>query len=121
MGVPPRDVGPDADPPIPDPPYIGTELAAQRAIGRSGGDGGGDPPGLEPRVAKLEAHVETLRADVAAIRKDVGDIRVAFATLTERVAHLPGKGFVVTTTTTAIAIISGLIIFGEKLKALLGL
>ena len=120
MGKPPHDVGPERDPPMADPPYIGTELAAQRARGTETG-GGGDPPGLEPRIAKLEAHVETLRTDVAAMKKDVADIRVGVATLTERVAHLPGKGFVVTATTTAIALISGVIILGEKLRTALGL
>ena len=76
---------------------------------------------MEGRVAKLEAHVETLRTDVAAIKKDVSDIRVSFATLIERVAHLPGKSFVITTTTTTIALLTGVVVFGEKIRVLLGL
>lgn len=35
-------------------------------------------------------------------------------------AHLPSKGFVVTSNMTAIALLSGVILFGEKLKALIG-
>jgi hypothetical protein len=84
------------------------------------GDGGGTSGGMEGRVAKLEAHVETLRSDVAAIKKDVGDIRVSAATLTERVAHLPGKGFVITATTTTIALLTAVVVFGEKIRSLLG-
>ncbi len=115
---------------------------ATRALKPAGG--GGTSDGMDARVARLEAHVETLRSDVAAIRADVGDLRVSLATfaekittlaekvvkvptlaenvatLTERVAHLPSKGFVVTSSMTATAILSGVIIFGEKLKALIG-
>ena len=82
--------------------------------------GGGTSGGMEGRVAKLEAHVETLRADVRT-KKDVGDIRTGLATLTERVAHLPGKGFVVTATTTTIALLTGIILFGDKIQTLLAL
>ena len=121
MTQPPRkDEGPEGDPAVPDPPRsIATDLAWERA--REHGGAGGEPPDIGARVAKLEAHVETIRADVAVIKKDVADIRVNLATLTERVAHLPGKGFVITATTTTIGIISGLIIFGEKLKSAIGL
>ncbi len=85
------------------------------------GGGGGTSGGMESRVAKLEAHVETLRSDVSAIKKDVGDIRVGLATLIERVAHLPGKGFVITATTTTIALLTAVIVFGDKIRSLLGL
>lgn len=85
------------------------------------GGGGGTSDGMDARVARLEAHVETLKADSAATRGDVADIRVSLATLTERVAHLPGKGFVISATMTAIALLSGVIVFGEKLKALVGI
>jgi hypothetical protein len=121
MSKPPTGVGPDGDLPVPDPTYIGTERAAEQARQRKGGEGGEPPGALEARVAKLEAHVEILRSDVSALRKDVGDIRVSMATMTERVAHLPARGFVITATTTTIALLSGLIIFGEKLKTVLGL
>lgn len=92
-----------------------TEPRALRA-----GGGGGTTGNMEARVARLEAHVEILRTDSAATRSDVGDIRLDLATLTERVAHLPSKGFVVTSNMTAIALGSGVILFGEKLKALIG-
>jgi len=83
------------------------------------GSGGGTSGGMESRVAKLEAHVEALRTDGAAVKKDVGDIKVGVATLTERVTHLPGKGFVVTATTTSIGLLTAIILFGDKIKALL--
>lgn len=75
---------------------------------------------MEARVARLEAHVETLRSDVADLRAAVAALTEKVAVLTERVAHLPSKGFVVTSNMTAIALFSGVILFGEKLKALIG-
>ena len=85
-----------------------------------GGSEGGTPGGMEARVARLEAHVETLRSDVAELRAAVAALTETVAVLTERVAHLPSKGFVVTSNMTAIALFSGLMLFGEKLKALMG-
>lgn len=91
------------------------------------GGGGGTSNGMEARVAKLEAHVEVLRADVTDMRASLAALteRVAILTervaiLTERVAHLPSKGFVITSNMTAMAFFSALILFGEKLKALIG-
>jgi hypothetical protein len=78
--------------------------------------GGGTSGGMEGRVARLEAHVETLRADVGAIKKDVSDIRIDLATLKERVAHLPGKGFIVT----VVGGFAVVLAFADKIMALLG-
>jgi len=97
-----------------------------RALKGGGGSGTSDP--MEARVARLEAHVETLRSDVADLRVAVAALteKVAVLTekvavLTERVAHLPGKGFVVTANMTAIGLFGGLILLGERLKALAGI
>ena len=84
------------------------------------GGGGGTSDSMEARVARLEAHVETLRRDVAELRAAVAVLTEKVAVLTERVAHLPSKGFVVTSNMTAIALLTGVILFGEKLKALIG-
>ena len=88
----------------------------------------GTSNGMEARVARLEAHVEGLRADVADIRANLAALaaQVAILTervaiLTERVAHLPSKGFVVSSNMTAIALLSAVILFGEKLKASIGI
>lgn len=84
------------------------------------GGGGGTSDGMEARVARLEAHVEVLRADVADMRASLAALTERVAILTERVAHLPSKGFVISSNMTAMAFLSGLILFGEKLKALIG-
>ncbi len=75
---------------------------------------------MEARVARLEAHVETLKRDVAELRAAVAVLTEKVAVLTERVAHLPSKGFVVTSNMTAFALFSAIMLFGEKLKALVG-
>ena len=90
-----------------------------RALKGGGGSGTSDP--MEARVARLEAHVETLRSDVADLRVAVAALTEKVAVLTERVAHLPGKGFVVTANMTAIGLFGGLILLGERLKALAGI
>lgn len=68
------------------------------------GPGRGTYDGMEARVAVLEAHVEHIRSDLgklASVPKDLG-------VLTERVSHLPTKGFIVTTTLTALVAIAAL-------------
>ena len=90
------------------------------------GSGGGTFDGMEARVAILETHVEYIRrdigdlkADVSEIRRDLGGmkddfksnvegIKVQVATLTERVSHLPSKGFIVKSLTIASTLLGGL-------------
>lgn len=76
---------------------------------------------MEGRVAKLEAHVETLRTDMAVVKKDVSDIRVSIGKIETEIKHLPGKWFTVTVTMAGLAILTAIVLYGEKLKALLGL
>jgi hypothetical protein len=106
------------------------------------GGGGGTFDGMEARVAILETHVEYIRrdigelkADVSEIRRDLGgmkddfksdveSVKVQLATLTERVNHLPSKGFIVKSLTVATTLLGGLmtligafIAFQDQIKA----
>lgn len=103
-------------------------LSAQPARGEAGGSrglraggGGGPSDGMDARVARLEAHVEILRSDGAAMRVDIADIRTNLATLTERVTHMPTKGFVLSANVSLFGFFSAVMVFSEKLKALAGL
>ena len=93
-----------------------TDLTAAREQLRqrthlSGSGGGSTSGGMEERVTRLERQQEQLT-------KEVIDLRVAVATLTERIAHLPGKGFVVTATTATITLLGAIVLFADKLRAL---
>lgn len=72
-------------------------------------------------MKKLEAHGESLKSDIAAIGADLANISGNLDLLTERVARLPTKGFLISATMIQIALLSGVILFGEKLKAMLEL
>ena len=77
----PTDDGPNADPPVANPPYIGTDLAARRARETGGGEGGGSGgEDLNARVGKLEVHIDYMRGDLAEIKG-----------LLSGLAHLPTK------------------------------
>lgn len=78
------------------------------------GDGGGTSDGMEPRVAKLEAHMEHVRADLAKLAV----LPERLARLEEKVSHLPSKGFIVTSASASIVLLSAVITFADKLRAL---
>lgn len=79
-----------------------------------GSGGGGTSDGMEARVNRLEDRLDKLG-------DRLGKVEVNLATLTERVAHLPGKGFIVSSAVTTIALLTGVMIFADKLKGLLGI
>lgn len=85
--------------------------------------GGGTFDGMiEARVASLEAEVKHIREGVGEIRadlksagKDIGEIKVNYATVAERMNHLPTKGYIgwwitcgITVTVAALTLLSKL-------------
>jgi hypothetical protein len=83
--------------------------------------GGGDSTGMEPRVAKLEAHMEHVLADTTLLKADVGKLKVDVATLLERVGGLPSKGFIVAVVLSALAVVGAITLFSANVRALFGL
>ena len=75
-------------------------------------DGGGSGP-VDDRVSRLEGRVDK-------VIDELGGVKVNIATLTERVSHLPSKGFIVTTTTAALALVAAIAVFADNIKAALG-
>lgn len=73
--------------------------------------GGGD--GMDGRLEKLEGRIDK-------IDDRLRSVEVNLATLTERVAHLPSKGFIVSTFLTAGSILSAVILFADQIKAAFG-
>lgn len=82
-------------------------------------DDGGNSGDMEPRLARLEAHMEHAQSDLTGLKGDVRDIRDRLARLEEKVSHLPGKGFIVGSTVTTLALITALIAFQEQVQAFL--
>lgn len=89
------------------------------------GGGGGRFDDMEGRVARLEAdvahlvkQVDRIDARLVSVESDVGTMKVSLATLTERVAHLPSKGFVVTSTITSIVALTAILTLLSKLGIL---
>lgn len=69
--------GPNIDPSVANPAYIGTERAQKRAADRGGGDGGSGT--LSLRVSHLESRIERIESKLDLISDRVG----AIATRTE--------------------------------------
>lgn len=95
------------------------ELSRQRQEQRDHlppGSGGGTSDGMEPRIAKLEAHMEHVRTELTKL----ASLPVQVARLEEKVAHLPSKGFIVTATMTSLAFVTAIVLFADKLRSLVG-
>lgn len=81
---------------------------------------------MEPRIARLEAQMGAVDGRLTKVegKLDQVDSRLravetAVATLTERVAHLPSKGFIVTAVSVPAGLIAALILFVDRLRALI--
>lgn len=75
------------------------------------GDGDGTSGDMERRLSLVEDALTELR-------RDVGEVKVSMATLTERVSHLPGKGFIVKALGVSLAAITALIAFAQQIQQL---
>jgi hypothetical protein len=104
-----------------------SDISGSKPALHSGG-GGGTSDGMEARVAKLEAVVEHIQKDIAEIKTDVrefrtgiGSLNVSTGTLSERVTHLPSKGFIVVALLAALTVIAGLVTFQGSIQNLIKL
>lgn len=84
-----------------------------------GGGDGGNNGGMD-RIDLLEKRFDKLEGKFDGLQKDVVDLRVSVATLAERVAHLPSKGFIVASTVSALTFLTAVMLFREKILVLLG-
>lgn len=78
-----------------------------------GGSGGGGSGPVDDRVNRLEDRMDKVGDELAGVKVNI-------ATLTERMAHLPSKGFIVTTTMASLALLAALIVFADNIKAVFG-
>ena len=75
---------------------------------------------MDNRIARLEGQFDRLSEKMDRQGDRLGGVEKEMATLTERVAHLPSKGFIWTVALAIIAAISAVITFAEKLQGLVG-
>lgn len=82
---------------------------------------------MEARLARLEAKADSADSALSRIEGKLGSIddrarvtEVTLATLTERVGHLPSKGFIVSVVMTALALSAAMFVFQTNLQQLFG-
>ena len=73
---------------------------------------------MEARIARLEAHMEHVLSSLHRVdrgqeelRVDLGGLKTAIAKLETKVEHLPSKGFIVTATIGALALVAAVSAF----------
>jgi hypothetical protein len=76
---------------------------------------------MKVRSTKVEAEVQTASMNLAEMDAGLADIGADLDRLIEQVAHLGTKAFYLAVTGTQTALLAGVILFSEKLKALIGL
>jgi hypothetical protein len=67
----------------------------------------------------MDARIERLEGKVDKLDDRFRGVEITLATLTERVSHLPSKGFIVSALITSLVVVAGLIVFADSVKALL--
>ncbi len=75
---------------------------------------------LETKMDAVQGALVRVDGRLGAVESRLGGVEVGLATLTERVAHLPSKGYAVTTALLSITVLSAVIVFGDQITALLG-
>ena len=73
---------------------------------------------MDQRLDRLEARFDKLDDRFVTFSDRVGGVEREVAVLAERVSHLPGKGYIVSTALLIIAAVTAVITFGEKLQQL---
>ena len=89
--------------------------------------GGAVPYGTDARIASIEAHVDHMRDDLGDMRRDFRDMTKTIMSagndvreLDDRVASLPGKGWMFMAMLLFTAIICAVIIYLEQIREYIG-
>ena len=82
---------------------------------------------MEVRIARLESDVDYIKRDIGELKTDVRSLRDGFnriegslARFEERVSHLPGKSFIVTTSVGALTFFTAVVLFADKIREIVG-
>lgn len=64
----------------------------------------------------LETHVDILRKDLAEVKAGLDQVKLQLATVTERIAHLPSKGYTVTVALAVMAVVAAFTTFQQQIQ-----
>lgn len=111
---------------LPEPNYRANIV--QFPVGSFGPTSGGGGDGMEPRIAKLEADVSYIKSrldetlsNIRSANDKVAALNTEFAVLTEKAKHFATKSYSIVTAIAIVAALSALILFADRLKAVLGI
>lgn len=100
---------------------VGRERPSREPLQPPGG--GGTYDGMEARVARLESDVEHIKSDIGEMKQSlrtvqdgVSELRIAFARIDERVAHLPSKGFLIACVLAALTVLAAITVFQDNMR-----
>lgn len=110
------------------PRKAGAGFANQPGAPIFGDDGGSGGGGMEARIARLEAHMDHLQGDMGEVKGRLAKVEdrlvgveTNIATLTERIAHLPSKEYLVRVVFGGVALVGAIVLFADNLRKLMGL
>ncbi|MDN5785707.1 hypothetical protein [Pseudorhodobacter sp.] len=95
---------------FPIPPIVQQRLDEISASTK--GSGGGNSGDMEQRITRLEVKLDK-------VDDRLRGVEIGLATLTERVGHLPSKGFIVSALLASLAVVTALILFQKQIMMLL--
>jgi hypothetical protein len=68
--------------------------------------------------SELRSEMRDVRGEIKELRGELGGVRDCLTRLEERVAHLPGKGFIVAVVSTALVLVGGVTTIAPRLQSL---
>ena len=111
---------------LPEPDYRANIVPFRSAPFTATSGGGGD--GMEPRIARLEADVSYIKtrldeatSSIRSTGDKVANLNTELAVLTERSSRFATKSYSVVTAAAIIGALSGLFLFADRLKVVLGI
>lgn len=83
--------------------------------------GGGTSGGMDGWQTSVEKRLDGLTSSLVGLDGRLRAVEIGLATLNERVAHLPGKGFIVTSSLGVVTFMTAALVFADKIKGIVGL
>lgn len=75
---------------------------------------------MDPWQTSVEKRLDGLDTRMGRVEGRLGQVEINLATLTERVSHLPGKGFVVYAAISTVTALTAIIVLLSKLGVIAG-